>query len=333
MPYPHPFSILSSPPGLLYPMNFSSLTSTRPWHTLLLLLPYFLLGLIFTACTDDNAPQTPIHVGATNADTLTISPQATRIILLSGGTGKYAAYVADGTLASAAINEDTLRITGHLVGETYATIHSGDEVRRVALRVEDRDVSVSHHEVRLFPRDESRYVSVNGGGDYADLEVNDPEGAIAAKWNAKNNVLEIDARHEGVAQVKILPPTGSPTTVKVVVKCEGEVRRPGIYGTTSRSLFYQMNTLSVVHRKGVGVWLNNNTRPYNALRSLQLTPAVVNPQVGQHITLNYAMRFSDEFRNSGITEGSHSLIVEEVRTRYVVLRGRGHKLVLPYETK
>ena len=94
-----------------------------------------------------------------------------------------------------------------------------------------------------------------------------------------------------------------------------------------------MNTLSVVHRKGVGVWLNNKAQPYGALRSLQVTPAVVNPQVGQHLSLNYTMRYPDEFRNSGLTEGQHTLIVEEVRQRYVVLRGKGHKLVLPFETR
>ena len=241
--------------------------------------------------------------------------------------------MADGTLAKVAINEDTLRITGQLTGKTVATIHSGDETRRIALHVEDREVSVSHQEVRLFPRDESRFISVNGGGKYADLEVLDPEGAITTKWNAKTNILEVDARYEGEAQVKIVPPEGKPTLLKVVVRCEGEVNRPGIYGTTSRSIFRQMNTLSVVHRKGVGVWLNNKAQPYGALRSLQVTPAVVNPQVGQHLSLNYTMRYPDEFRNSGLTEGQHTLIVEEVRQRYVVLRGKGHKLVLPFETR
>lgn len=311
--------------------NLSRLFSHDFWRNALLLCALLCVGSAVVACDEDNAPQMPIRVGATDADTLRISPQATRIVLLSGGTGKYAAYVADETLAKLSINEDTLRITGRLVGETFATIHSGDETRRIALRVEDHEVSVSHREVRLFPRDESRFVSVNGGGDLADIEVRDPEGAIATKWNAKTNVLEIDAHYEGEAQVRIVPPTGAPTVLKVVVRSEGKADLPGIYGTTSRSLFRQMNTLSVVHRRGVGVWLNNNARPYGALRSLLVTPEVKAPQVGQQLTLHYKMRFPDEFRNSGLTEGDHQLIVEEVRSRYVVLRGRGHKLVLPYQ--
>ena len=315
-------------------MRYFSLPSRHLLSKLSLLWgAIFCCFLLFVACDDTSVPVSPIRVGATDADSLSVSPEATRIVLLSGGTGKYAAYVADGTLAKVAINEDTLRITGQLTGKTVATIHSGDETRRIALHVEDREVSVSHQEVRLFPRDESRFISVNGGGKYADLEVLDPEGAITTKWNAKTNILEVDARYEGEAQVKIVPPEGKPTLLKVVVRCEGEVNRPGIYGTTSRSIFRQMNTLSVVHRKGVGVWLNNNAQPYGALRSLLVTPAVVNPKVGQHLSLNYTMRYPDEFRNSGLTEGQHTLIVEEVRQRYVVLRGKGHKLVLPFETR
>ena len=35
----------------------------------------------------------------------------------------------------------------------------------------------------------------------------------------------------------------------------------------------------------------------------------------------------------GLQEGTHSLYVEEVRDKVVVLRGRGHKFVVPYEKK
>ena len=133
--------------------------------------------------------------------------------------------------------------------------------------------------------------------------------------------------------MRIIPPTGNAQTVRVSVRCEGQAQRPGIYGTTSRSLFKQMNTLMAVQRKGVGVWFCNSTRPDAALRSLKITPAVVNPQVGERLSLNFSMRYPDEFRNSGLQEGTHSLYVEEVRDKVVVLRGRGHKFVVPYEKK
>ena len=71
-------------------------------------------------------------------------------------------------------------------GKTYAVIHSGDTKRRIDLNIAPPEVSVSQKEVRLFPRDESKFVSVNGGGELADLEVVDPDHAINAKWNAKN---------------------------------------------------------------------------------------------------------------------------------------------------
>ena len=133
--------------------------------------------------------------------------------------------------------------------------------------------------------------------------------------------------------MRIIPPSGKAQTVRVAVRCEGNAQRPGIYGTTSRSLFKQMNTLMAVQRKGVGVWFCNTTRPDAALRSLKITPAVVNPQVGERLSLNFSMRYPDEFRNSGLQEGTHSLYVEEVRDKVVVLRGRGHKFVVPYEKK
>jgi len=162
-----------------------------------LLLAAFALAL--TSCDDtQQAPETPIQVGAENANSIEVSPQATRMLLLSGGTGKYSAYVADSKIASVSMSKDTLRINGILEGKTYAVIHSGDTKRRIELNIAPPAVSVSQKEVRLFPRDESKFVSVNGGGELADLEVVDPDHVINAKWNAKTNILEIEAFYEGV---------------------------------------------------------------------------------------------------------------------------------------
>lgn len=300
------------------------------------LIPLLLAAgtILFSACDEvQDTPPAPIQVGAANADSIRVPPQATRMLLLSGGTGKYAAYVSDSKVASVALNKDTLRVTGILEGTTYAVIHSGDLRRRIALNVAPPPVSVSQTDIRLYPRDESKFVSVNGGGELADLEVEDPDRAIRAKWNAKSGILEIEAFYEGDATVRIIPRQGPAQTVRVAVRCEGRAERPGIYGTTSRSLFKQMNTLMAVRRKGVGVWLCNSTRPDAALRSLKITPVVVDPQRGERLTLNYAMRYPDEFRNSSLTEGPQSLYVEEVREKVVVLRGRGHKLVVPYEKR
>ena len=37
------------------------------------------------------------------------------------------------------------------------------------------ELSISQNEITLFPRDESKFVSLNGGGDIADLKIDDPE--------------------------------------------------------------------------------------------------------------------------------------------------------------
>ncbi len=101
-------------------------------------------------------------------------------------------------------------------------IHSGDTKRRIELNIAPPEVSVSQKEVRLFPRDESKFVSVNGGGELADLEVVDPDHVINAKWNAKTNILELEAFYEGEATVRIIPPTGkSPNSARF-----GALRRP-----------------------------------------------------------------------------------------------------------
>ena len=97
-----------------------------------------------TSCDDtQQATETPIQVGAENDNSIEVSPQATRILLLSGGTGKYSAYVADSKIASVSLNKDTLRINGILEGKTYAVIHSGDTKRRIELNIAPPEVGVS----------------------------------------------------------------------------------------------------------------------------------------------------------------------------------------------
>jgi hypothetical protein len=47
--------------------------------------------------------------------------------------------------------------------------------------------------------------------------------------------------------------------------------------------------------------------------------------------VNIGMNYPEEFSGTLLREGKHKLTVEEVREQNVVLRGRGFKLVLPYE--
>lgn len=300
------------------------------------ILFYLLLlccGTAFVACSDDNSEAKDIQVGADDLKEVALNKLSTRTIILRGGTGKYTANVADSKIAGIAISKDTLRISGILEGRTFATIISGDFKRRVDINVVVPELSISQSEIRLFPRDESKFVSLNGGGDFVDLQIDDPENIMDAKWNAKTGILEIQARYEGEATIRVIAQDKKEKTLKVVVRCEGTADRVGVYSTTSHSLYMHMNTIMAVRRPGIGVWLCNGARPYTARRVLKIKPAIVNPVAGTYVDITLTMTYPNEFVDSGLKEGKYKLLVEEVRERDVVLRGRGFKLVIPYEKK
>ena len=300
------------------------------------ILFYLLLlccGTAFVACSDDNAEAKDIQVGADDLKEVALNKLSTRTIILRGGTGKYTANVADSKIAGVAISKDTLRISGILEGQTYATIISGDFKRRVDINVVVPELSISQSEIRLFPRDESKFVSLNGGGDFAELQIEDPDKIMNAKWNAKTGILEIQAHYEGEAKIRVIAQDKKEKTLKVVVRCEGTADRVGVYSTTSRSIYTHMNTIMAVRRPGIGVWFCSGARPYTAKRVLKITPAIVNPVVGSHVNVTLSMTYPDEFSNSGLKEGQYKLFVEEVREHDAVLRGQGFKLVIPYEKK
>ena len=300
------------------------------------ILFYLLLlccGTAFVACSDDNSEAKDIQVGADDLKEVALNKLSTRTIILRGGTGKYTANVADSKIAGVAISKDTLRISGILEGQTYATIISGDFKRRVDINVVVPELSISQSEIRLFPRAESKFVSLNGGGDFAELQIEDPEKIMNAKWNAKTGILEIQAHYEGEAKIRVIAQDKKEKTLKVVVRCEGTADRVGVYSTTSRSIYTHMNTIMAVRRPGIGVWFCSGARPYTAKRVLKITPAVVNPVVGSHVNVTLSMTYPDEFSNSGLKEGQYKLFVEEVREHDAVLRGQGFKLVIPYEKK
>ena len=300
------------------------------------ILFYLLLlccGTAFVACSDDNSEAKDIQVGADDLKEVALNKLSTRTIILRGGTGKYTANVADSKIAGVAISKDTLRISGILEGQTYATIISGDFKRRVDINVVVPELSISQSEIRLFPRDESKFVSLNGGGDFAELQIEDPDKIMNAKWNAKTGILEIQAHYEGEAKIRVIAQDKKEKTLKVVVRCEGTADRVGVYSTTSRSIYTHMNTIMAVRRPGIGVWFCSGARPYTAKRVLKITPAIVNPVVGSHVNVTLSMTYPDEFSNSGLKEGQYKLFVEEVREHDAVLRGQGFKLVIPYEKR
>lgn len=302
---------------------------------LLLLLKSTLLAILLcSACQNNKAPHelVPIKVGEQDLTEVSLNKQTTHTIILQGGTGKYIANVASSKIAGVSISRDTLRITGHLEGETFATILSGDFRRKLPIHVVVPPVSVNMEEVRLYPTDESRFISLQGGGDRAKLVIDDPEEAISARWNAKTSILEVDARHEGVAVVHLISEDGSRKSVTITVRCSGTDQGVGLYGTTSRSLYQLMRTAMTLKRGNNSFTIFNAAQPYQAQRVVTLSPIPTAPHVGETVKLQISLNNPQEFRHTKVREGTHSLIVEQVDAtkQLVTLRAKGFKLIMPY---
>lgn len=302
-------------------------------HVLYLLTPLLLFAALLPSCEKEAREQgSEILInGEADLSEVSFSKQTTRILLLQGGNGKYTANIADSRIARLSVSRDTLRITGALEGDTYATILSGDFKKRLDVHIVVPELSVSQDEVYLFPRDESKFLNVSGGGDETALRIDDPDQILQVKWNGRTGIMEINALAEGDATLTVVAQDGKTRDIRVFVRCKGRVDEVGVYSTTSRSIYPVMSTVMSVMRPGVGVWLINNVNPYSSRRILKITPPVKNPKVGEVLTLNVSMRYPDEFANTSLSEGAQRLYVEEVRPEHVLLRGRGFKLLLPRE--
>ena len=302
---------------------------------LLLPLTSTLLAIVLCgACQNNKAPHQlePIKVGEQDLTEVSLNKQTTHTIILKGGTGKYIANVERSKIAGVSISRDTLRITGHLEGETFATILSGDFRRKLPIHVVVPPVSVNMEEVHLYPEDESRFISLQGGGDGAKVKIDDPEEAISARWNAKTSILEVDAHHEGVAVVHLISEDGSRKSVTITVQCRGTAEGIGLYGTTSRSLFVQMRTAMTLKRGNRSFTIFNAAQPYQAQRVVTFSPIPTAPQKGKKVELQISLNNPEEFRHTKVKEGTYTLIVEKVDATkgLVTLRGKGFKVVMPY---
>ena len=117
----------------------------------------FLLGLVLVAAScrkESDRPILPIRLGEEDAKELQLTQSETRMILLKGGDGKYAATIEDARIASSSISRDTLRVSGLLYGETSLTLRSHDEVRRVRVKVVPPPFASNEDVVTLRPGDD-----------------------------------------------------------------------------------------------------------------------------------------------------------------------------------
>lgn len=295
-----------------------------------------LVILMLFSCRENETLYPDIKVGKeeNSLAEVTLNKETQRNIILSGGNGKYAVNIADSKVAKVEISSDTLKIKGLLEGSTFATITSHDKKIRLGINVVSPDLSISQGFVRLYPKDESKFISLSGGGDIVDVVVDDPEGIIKVKWNGNTGILELRAFYEGEATITAKSANLEDKTLKVLVKSEGETNDVGIYSTTSKNIYPILISKMVVKRKNVGVWLSSSTTPYGIAHPLfgrvsVKTAPIIAPKQGEYIDVMMNIMPTSQ-SVQGLKDGMNRFYIDEVRESTVVLKAKGIRVVLPY---
>ncbi|MDO4782841.1 MAG: hypothetical protein Q4A09_06460 [Capnocytophaga felis] len=298
-----------------------------------------ILGL-FASCEKENQnaiPEIKIGQDEQSLSEVSVNKQTTRYILLSGGNEKFAVNIENSRVAQASVHQDTLKIKGLFEGETFATVISHDKKAHLKINVIPPDISISQEIVQIYPNEESKFVSIDGGGDEPTLEVDDPDGILLYKWNGNTKILEMFARYEGEAIVRISAQGVETKQLKVIVKSRGDSQTFGYYDNTRRTLSRQITPKMIVKRKGVGVWMATGVNPYGKTHTQSYTtPRVLkiasatNLVQGKHADIQVEI-YPEGEQFLGISNGTNRLYVEEIREESLVLRGKGFKLVIPKE--
>lgn len=293
---------------------------------------FLFVGLISCNKNEKNDyPDIKVGKGDVSLQEISINKLTERKIVLSGGNEKFSANIENSKFAQVSIHQDTLKVKGLLEGETFATITSHDKKAHLKINVVSPPISISQDFVRLYPRDESKFISLTGGGDIVNLEIDDPEKILEVKWNGRTNILEIKALSEGEATITAISEGVEPKKLKVLVQSGGNADKIGYYDSSSRTLSY-LEPRMVVKQPNGGVVLSYSTNPYGIFqgyiqRSSVYISHIANPQKGQTVQVEIkSYPYSNSF---SVKTGTYSVYVEEVRDTNFVIRGKGFKFVLP----
>ena len=299
-----------------------------------LVLMFIIISFTMVNCReDDTLSLSEITLKGLETDSISVNTQTTKIFLLRGGNEKYAVNVANSKLAEVKISYDTLKVKGLFEGNTYATILSHDKQKKINIAVVPPVLTSSHDSIRLYPSYESKFISLSGGSEIVNLTVDDPEKALNVKWNANTQILEIKAFYEAEATITAHSENQPPKKIKVTVKSEGDDTDFGYYDTTHRYLYKGMSTVLAIKGKKGEIRMAQSANPYGAYtmynnqKVIKISP-IQNPNVGDRINVKIDLLPSPDGFGK-LKEGNHSFMVEAIRSKSIVLRGKGYKFVVP----
>lgn len=294
--------------------------------------------LSFIGCEDENETFPDIQVGEDiNMNELYLNKNTEKKILLSGGNGKYIVNVENSRIVSASISLDTLKVSGLLEGETFATILSHDKKKQLKICITYPELSISHTSVQLVPQEISQYISISGGGELVTLKKDDPAGVVDMKWDYSTGILELYPNYEGKASITAISQDGNEKkTIQVRVKPKGEVHVPGWYTTSNQSYYSIINNRMIVKSKKKGTWIFDSTRPndkgsggyFPKTPGVMLIAPTATPVLGNTLEVEVV---KNTFKRSNIEVGKHQLLVDEINDTNIHLLGKGVKLLLPYK--
>lgn len=305
------------------------------------------LSLLSSACQrSQEVSDKPLSVlnGEVILSEIALHRDAEANLLLSGGNGKYEVHVEDRSIATATIHHDTLRLRGHLEGETFAMIHSSGESFRLGVMVDHPELSMSHKEVLVYPdKDIKRsFVTLAGGDPKTTLTKEDPYDILTYKWNGANNLLEFYAYYEGNARIIATDSRGVQQTLDIKVRAEEDPTLIGVYNTNARySNNPKFQARLCVEKQGGGIFLSKDATPYpcEIRRGYGMFGRV--QKYGQEVyqisdlsTLKEGETKEIEVKklhNVGtqLESGKHSLLVDKVHDGKVILLGNRYKILLP----
>lgn len=305
---------------------------------------YFLILLVLASCQKQNKSQSPeIHLGNPPISEVSINRLTTRNIVLTGGDGRFTADIENSKIAHISVVKDTLKVRGLLEGETFARVFSHDKSAELKIKVIPSDITISHEEIRLFPdrngAEVNKLVSVNGGGEVVDLEIDDPHKILKVLWNGRTSILELRGLAEGEATIRAVSRSKtnpSEKTLRVVVESTGELKKVGFYEATSKFFGSLINNIRTIEIAEEGVWISENPNGYKGFadprgelflqKAVKISPVISNPVKGQKLKIQVSF---SPYHFSHLSAGEHSVVIDEVRDDVFVLKGRGFRFVLP----